>query len=318
MTRLRVAVIGGGANSEHDVSLASAASVSSALDRTRYDVVELTIARDGSWRDASGTDLGLADAITVLQSADVAFPAVHGPRGEDGSLAALLEFAGVPYVGSGTMAGALGMDKWASKLVAESLGIATAGARLVTSADRRARALALPAIVKPVASGSSYGVTRVDDATHLDAALDAALELDSRALIETFITGREIDIAVLERADGSRIVSEPLEIVVDGGLFDTASKYDGSARLLVPAPLTPIERERLAADALAIFDAVGCAGVARVDFFLAGGEFVFNEINTMPGLTAQSQVPRMFAAAAIEYPALLDELIAAATPVVLS
>ena len=316
MSRVRIAVIGGGANSEHDVSLASAASVRAALAADRYDIEVLTIGRDGEWVDAVGRPLDRAAVVTVLQSCDVVFPAVHGPRGEDGALAAVLDFVGVPYVGSGLAAGALAMDKWATKLVAEATGVATAGGRLVTAADDPHDAdlpgFGMPVIVKPVAGGSSFGVTRVDTREALPAAITTALGFDSRAIIEPLIEGREVDIAVLGRADGSRLLSAPLEIVVDGGVFDTRRKYDGSADLQVPARITPAERAELERSALRVLDAVGCAGVARVDFFLTAGGLVLNEVNTMPGMTGESQVPRMFAAIGISYPRLLDDLVDAA------
>lgn len=133
MSRTKVAVIGGGSNGEHDVSLASAAAVAAALDPERYQVVGLTIGRDGTWQDSGGDPLGLADAITTLTTCDVVLPIVHGPRGEDGTLAGLLEMAGIPYAGSGVRPGALAMDKWVTKLIAEDLGIRTAKGRLLTA-----------------------------------------------------------------------------------------------------------------------------------------------------------------------------------------
>jgi D-alanine-D-alanine ligase len=311
MTRMRVAVIGGGQSCEHEVSLASASSVGSALDPSRRDIVALTIERDGGWTDAAGQSLTLAQAILALQECDVVFPAVHGPRGEDGSLAALLEFAGVPYVGSGVRPGAVAMDKWATKLVAEAVGVRTAHGELVRRGAPQLTAVGMPVVVKPVAAGSSFGVTRVDDEAELAAAVDRALELDDRALIEPFMTGREVDIAVLKRADGSLLVSAPLEIAVDG-LFDTDRKYDGSADLRVPARITAGELAELERQAVAVFEALGCDGVARVDFFLTETGLVLNEVNTMPGMTAASQVPRMFAAVGLDYAGLLDELLASA------
>lgn len=309
----RVAVIGGGANCEHDVGLASASAVRGALDPARYDVVPLTIARDGGWLDGDGQPFpqGLAGAVEVLSSCDVVLPAVHGPHGEDGTLAALCELAGVPYVGSGVRAGAIAMDKWATKLVAEALGVRTAPARLVTSLLTPPD-IALPVVVKPVAAGSSFGVTRVDDPAELTPAIAAALALDDRVLVETLIVGREIDVAVLALADGRRIVAPPLEIFVGGGLFDTTQKYDGSADFHVPADVDDVLRKELEAAAVAMFDGLGCAGVARVDFFVTATGLVLNEVNTMPGLTEKSQVPRMFAAQGLDYADLLDLLVAGA------
>jgi D-alanine-D-alanine ligase len=325
--RVRVAVIGGGQNCEHDVSLASAASVVAALDPRRYDVVAITITRDGVWTSADSRDAtptasatpagSLATALTLLAGCDVALPIVHGPRGEDGSLAAVFDLAGIGYVGSGVRAGALAMDKWATKLVAGAVGVRTAPGRLVTRSDTAAARgsaavshVRLPLVVKPVAAGSSHGVTRVDDSAGLGAAIELALSLDDRALVEEFVTGREIDVAVLQRVDGSRFVGPALEIVVDDGeLFDTTRKYDGGADFRLPADLTGLQRHDLESAALALFDALGCAGVARFDFFLTATGLVLNEVNTMPGMTAESQVPKMFAAAGLPYAALLDELV---------
>ncbi|MDN4173589.1 D-alanine--D-alanine ligase [Nocardioides sp. SOB77] len=304
----RVAVIGGGRSCEHDVSLASAASVADALDPAAYDVVRLSIDRDGSWLDDRGTRLDLADAVAVLAGCDVVLPVVHGPHGEDGTLAALCELAGRPYVGSGVGAGAVAMDKWVTKLVAEAIGIATAPGRLVTAATAPGLAWTGPVVVKPVAAGSSHGVTLVRAPEELAAALDAALALDDRVLVEEVVVGREVDVAVLRRADGSLVASPALEIVVDG-LFDLDAKYGGGADLRVPAALDEVDAKALESAALATYAALGCDGVARVDFFLTDAGLVLNEVNTVPGMTEHSQVPRMFAAAGLPYAALLDELV---------
>jgi D-alanine-D-alanine ligase len=314
MSRTRVAVIGGGQNCEHDVSRASAASVRAALDPAKYEAVPLTIARDGTWLGADDRPLGwsktdsLAGALRHLATCRVVLPVLHGPLGEDGTLAALCELAGVPYVGSPLRAGALAMDKWATKLVAEAVGVRTAPARLVTSADL---VFDGPVVVKPVAAGSSYGVRLVEAEADLEPALRTALDLDDRVLVEQVVTGREIDVAVLDDPDSGRRVGPPLEIVV-GGLFDTTTKYDGSATFVIPAPLTDTETKALTDAALRVYDALGCRGLARVDFFLTDDGLVLNEVNTMPGMTAESQVPKMFAADGLTYPDLLDKLIRAA------
>ncbi|WP_435747912.1 D-alanine--D-alanine ligase family protein [Nocardioides sp. SYSU DS0663] len=311
--RPRVAVVGGGRSCEHEVSLASAASVAEALDPASFDVVRLTIARDGSWRDEQAAVLDLAGAVRALQGCDVVFPLVHGPHGEDGELAALCELAGRPYVGSGVGAGAVAMDKWVTKLVAEALGIATAPARLVTVADAEVVGWTGPVVVKPVAAGSSHGVSLVRTPGELGPALAAALALDARALVEEVVVGREVDVAVLRRADGTVVASPALEIVVDG-LFDHAAKYGGGADFRVPAALDDVEAKTVEEAALAVYTALGCAGVARVDFFLTATGLVLNEVNTVPGMTEHSQVPRMFAAAGLPYAALLDELVRGAAP----
>lgn len=318
--RTRVAVIGGGQSCEHDVSLASAAAVAAALDPATYEVVPLTIGRDGTWRDRSLRPIGLAGAAQVLRSCDVVFPVVHGPRGEDGALAALCELAGLPYVGSGIGPGALAMDKWATKLVAGAVGLATTPGHLVTAATAARERWTHPVVVKPVAAGSSHGVALVTAPDGLLPALEVALALDSRALVEDVVAGREIDVAVLRRADGTVVASPALEIVVDG-LFDFDAKYGGHADLRVPARLDEADARALEQAALTAYDALGCAGVARIDFFLTDAGPVLNEVNTIPGMTEHSQVPRMFAAAGLSYPDLLDELVrgarhrAPATPV---
>jgi D-alanine-D-alanine ligase len=308
-TSTRVAVIGGGRNCEHDVSLASAAAVADALERSGYHAARLTIDPAGVWRDRDGR-IGLAGAVDVLRSCAVAFPVLHGPHGEDGTLAALCDLADVPSVGSPLRAGALAMDKWATKLVAAAVGIATAPGRLLTRTSAHSCTFTHPVVVKPVAAGSSHGVTLVREAAGLGPALDAAFAHDDRVLVEDRVTGREIDVAVLGRADGSRVVAPALEIVTpDGGIFDHAAKYGDSPGFLVPAPLDDVTRKHLEQAAVSMYDTLGCAGVARVDFFLTEQGPVLNEVNTTPGFTPQSQVPRMFAAIGMSFNALLDLLV---------
>ncbi|SFT47551.1 D-alanine-D-alanine ligase [Actinopolyspora lacussalsi subsp. righensis] len=316
--RLRVAVIGGGQNSEHDVSLASAASVRAALDPADYEAVALTIRRDGRWLGPDGQPLGsspaddLAAALGVLADCDVVMPLLHGPRGEDGSLAALCELADVPYVGAPVRAGALAMDKWATKRVAEAAGVRTTPDRLVTWNELSTVVFDRAVVVKPIAAGSSFGVRLVRTAAELEPALRAALELDERVLVEHVVAGREVDVTVIDDPEHGRRVGPPLEILVDDGLFDTATKYDGSAAFEIPARLTEAEVGELTDSALRVYDALGCRGLARIDFFLTSDGFVLNEVNTMPGMTAESQVPKMFAAEGLTYPELLDGLIRSA------
>lgn len=312
MRGIRVAVIGGGQNCEHDVSIASAASVRAALDPAKYEAVSLTIGRDGRWHGTDGQVLdtlasgSLAAALEVIASCDVVLPLVHGPLGEDGTLAGLCELAGVPYVGSPLRAGALAMDKWATKLVAEAVGVRTAQGRLVT--DTSTVDFTGPVVVKPVAAGSSFGVRLVEHEADLEPAVRQALELDDRVLVEEVLAGREIDIAVLDDPDEGRRTGPPLEIQVPG-LFDTTVKYDGSARFVIPAPLADTELKDLEDSALRVYEALGCRGLARIDFFLTADGLVLNEVNTMPGMTAESQVPKMFASAGLSYADLLDKLV---------
>lgn len=302
----RVAVVGGGRSAEHDVSLASAAAVADALS-ARHSVVRLTIDRDGAWRDQAGRRLGLSGAVELLRTCQVVVPMLHGKHGEDGTLAALCDLAGVAYVGSPLRAGALAMDKWVTKLVAEAVGVATAPGQLLTRAGAGEYAWRGPVVVKPVAAGSSQGVSLVETADRLPAALAEAFSYDDRVLVEEVVYGREIDIAVLGRPAG-RVVAPALEIVADG-IFDSRTKYDGSARFVVPAALDDAARKELEQAAVAMYDALGCAGVARIDFFWTERGPVLNEVNTAPGFTEQSQVPKMFAAAGMSYADLLDMLV---------
>lgn len=314
---LHVMVIGGGQNAEHDVSLETAAAIEGALRSRGFEATTITIGRDGRWRTGQeplgeGAADSLVASLPILARADVVFPAVHGALGEDGTLAALCALMHKPMVGSGLRAGAIGMDKWATKLVAEAIGIHTAPGRLVPAADVGDIEFDTAVVVKPVSAGSTYGATLVRESGQLDAALHTAAHYDDLILIEQVVHGREIDVAVLREADGNRWAAPPLEIHADG-LFDTATKYDGTARFTVPAELSGTDHATLTHAALGMFDALGCAGVARIDFFLTEDGPVLNEVNTMPGMTAESQVPRMFAAAGVPYEELVARLVEAAT-----
>jgi D-alanine-D-alanine ligase len=342
-SKVRAAVIFGGRSSEHEVSCRSAASVFRFLDRSRYEVVPIRIARDGRWQIGSDTGPETADAIVsgadlpdedvsplvsitvaldVLKSVDVTFPCLHGPYGEDGTIQALLDLAGVPYVGSGVLASAASMDKEFTKKLVAAEGIAVADGVVlrdgdddsdVTVADRER--LGLPVFVKPVRSGSSVGVSRVDDWADLPRAVAHAKEHDSKVLVEAAIVGREIDLAVLQRPDGAVEVGPALEINLKGseGFFDFDAKYtSGLAQFTIPADIPDEHRNQLADAARKIFGILGCAGLLRVDFFLAEVDGtavpVLNEVNTMPGFTELSQFPQMWRAAGLSYSQLLDRL----------
>jgi D-alanine-D-alanine ligase len=331
MNRTRVVVIGGGQNSEHGVSLASAAGVSRALADAGHHVTQLTISQDGIWLDRHHHPLGrtrpdsLARAIDLVATYDVAVPMVHGAHGEDGTLAALCDLAGIRSVGTGVIGSAIGMDKCATKRLATSLGISVANGTVTTTADL---VFEHPVVVKPVVAGSSHGVSLVQSAAELGPALTRALALSSRVLVEEVLVGREVDIAVMRCADGSLLVGPPLEIhTPDGALFDTGLKYaspvdgnGGHARdsqgamtcFEVPAPLTTQVQEEMEAAALAMYEALDANGVGRVDFVVTAQGLVLNEVNTTPGMTEHSQVPRMFDAIGVSYGALLEELVAAA------
>jgi D-alanine-D-alanine ligase len=309
----RVLVIGGGQSSEHEVSLASASAVAEALRVGGHEVRTVTISLEGVWDVGAGgsATASLAATMPLIEWAEVVFPAVHGTLGEDGALAALCALAGVPVVGSSLRAGAIGMDKHATKLIAEAAGIRTAHGFVVAASDIGDVEYEAPVVVKPVSAGSSHGVALARTAEEFSEALRQAVAFDDRVLIEEVVVGREIDVAVIREAGGIRWAAPPLEIHA-AGLFDTAMKYDGSARFTVPAELEPRGERMLKCAATAMFDALGCAGVARMDFFLTEEGPVLNEVNTMPGLTAASQVPRMFAAAGVTYVDLVDRLVRAA------
>lgn len=303
MTRPTVAVIAGGRNSEHDVSLASAAGVRRAL-ADDYDVLDVRIGRDGSWTIGDRRRVSASAAVAEVLRADVAFPALHGVNGEDGAIAGFLEIIGLPYVGSGVVASAIAMDKRATKLVAQSVGVRVA--RDVSVTEVRGRRT-LPVIVKPVTGGSSHGVSLARTLPEFERALAAT---GADVMIEEVVVGREIDVAVLEEADGSLSVAPALEIPREpGSVFDVDAKYGGDPGFLVPAPLSALELETVSAAAMAIFRALGCRGLARVDFFLDDRGLVFNEVNTMPGMTEHSQVPAMVRAAGMSYADLIRSLI---------
>lgn len=312
-TPQRVAVIGGGVNDEHDVSLASAAAVTRAVRALGAEAVPLTIDRDGSWRTTDGAPLTPSDVVTLLTSCDVAFAALHGVNGEDGAVAGFLSMIGLPLAGSPVRAGALGIDKWVTKTLAEAIGIPTTPAVLVPAGAAVGPAPFVPPfVVKPTTAGSSNGVSVVRSPDGYPTAIDHARAAGGDTLVEAFVTGREVDVAVFRLHDGTLRTGAALEIgVADGELFDRAQKYDGTARFTVPAALDDEELDALQRAAHTLYDTLGCSGVARFDFFLTTDGIVLNEVNTSPGFTEQSQVPRMFAAVGLPYVELVEALIAA-------
>ncbi|MFF2053525.1 ATP-grasp domain-containing protein [Leifsonia sp. NPDC058194] len=311
---LRVAVIGGGENAEHDVSLASAAAVVRAVRALGHDAVPVTIDRSGAWRDPEGFATSAAEAVALLATCDVAFPVLHGENGEDGSIAGLLTMAGVRFAGSPVGAGAVGMDKWVTKLVAEALGVRTASGRLLRSeGDAASLALVPPLVVKPTTGGSSNGVSVVRESAALVTAVGVALEAGRTALVEEFVVGREVDIALFRDSAGALRAGSTLEIgVAEGAVFGREQKYDGTASFTLPARITAGEHAEIESAARALYDALGCAGVARFDFFVTAAGVVLNEVNTTPGFTEASQVPRMYASVGLDYAALVGALLDAA------
>nr|WP_245769228.1 D-alanine--D-alanine ligase family protein [Streptomyces indicus] len=263
----------------------------------------------------------------ALGEVDVVFPMLHGPYGEDGTLQGLLELSGTPYVGSGVLASAVGQDKEYMKRVFTSFGLAVGPYMVIRPrqwhADRAAVRQEIaefagehgwPLFVKPARAGSSFGITKVDSFDGLDEAIEEAQRHDPKILIEAGIKGREIECGVLEFEDGPR-ASVPAEIppVTDHAFYDFEAKYIDSASGIVPAPLTPEQTAEVQRLAVAAFEAASCEGLVRADFFLTeDGEFVINEINTMPGFTPISMYPRMWQESGVSYPELVDRLVQAA------
>ena len=321
MSAQRVAVLAGGRSSEHEVSLASGASVADGLRTAGHAVTEIHIGRDGVWRRGG-------EPVTVtlgsgLPGIDVVFPVLHGPFGEDGTVQGLIECLDMPYVGAGVLASALCMHKVVFKQLMAEQGIPQVEYRAVDelayTADPEATARAVaelgyPVFVKPARLGSSVGIGKVDDPGTLPDALQTAFAHDSVAIVEAFAAGREVECSVM--GNGDPIASEPGEILLaagEGGWYDYKAKYtEGGMRLVVPARVEPEVRDRIRELAVRTFTASGCQGLARVDFFVIGSEVVVNELNTMPGFTPTSVFGSLFAASGIEYPELLDRLVALA------
>jgi D-alanine-D-alanine ligase len=318
MSGQRVAVLAGGRSSEHEVSLASGASVAEGLRTAGHDVTEIEIGRDGVWRQDG-------DPVTValgspLPGIDVVFPVLHGPFGEDGTVQGLLECLDVPYVGAGVLASALCMNKVLFKQLMAELGIPQVDYRAVDQLDYTADSAAVarsvgelgyPVFVKPARLGSSVGIAKVEGPDELENALRTAFEHDSLAIAEAFAAGREIECSVL--GNGDPIASEPGEILLaagESGWYDYEAKYSpGGMQLVVPARVEPAVRDRVRELAVEAFIKAGCQGLARVDFFVVGSQVLVNELNTMPGFTQTSVFGSLFAASGIAYPELLDRLV---------
>ncbi|GIH27016.1 D-alanine--D-alanine ligase [Acrocarpospora phusangensis] len=352
MSKIRVAVVFGGRNSEHAVSLMGAGSVLEVIDRDAYEVVPIGIAPDGRWVlaapgqsyaiegsklpevDTSGAELALPSSSGMvamepgqiprsLGDVDVVFPVLHGPFGEDGTLQGLLEMAGVRYVGSGVLASAVGMDKAFMKQLLKAAGLPV-GPYVVVQ-DRHWRGdraqvlkeiedLGWPVFVKPARAGSSQGISKASTPDELEAAIEAARAHDPKVLVEAAIPGREIECAVLESlGDAGPEASLPGEVVVKGGqeFFDFEAKYYADQMALeVPAELPAEVTAEIQSMAIRAFEALGCEGLSRVDFFYTpAGELILNEINTMPGFTSLSVAPQLWAATGLSYGQLVDRLI---------
>jgi D-alanine-D-alanine ligase len=272
-------------------------------------VVEVTIGRDGGWI-CDGTAVELVPGAGLL-GAEAVFPALHGAFGEDGSVQGLLECLDVPYVGSDVLSSATCMDKLTLKRLFAESDVPQVEFVAVEGAEwwGRCEQLGLPLWVKPSRMGSSVGITRVEDLSELDSAVEVALRHDPRVIVEASASGREVECSVLgnERVE----TSPPGEIVANAAWYDFEAKYEeGGMELRVPAPLTDAETARVRELATSIFALAGCSGLARCDFFVEpGGEVLVNEINTMPGFTETSVYAKLLEASGIPYPDLCDRLV---------
>jgi D-alanine-D-alanine ligase len=325
-TPRRVAVLGGGRSSEHDVSLASAASVRAGLERAGHEVVAVDVDRSGAW-SCDGEPVALTPGGGLL-GADVVFPALHGPFGEDGTVQGLLECLDVPYVGSGVLASAACMDKVVAKELLARAGLPQVDYRAVwhpayVAAPAEALAslasLGLPVFVKPARLGSSVGIVRVASADSLPDALETAFAHDPLVIVEAAASGLEIECAVL--GNDTLTASTPGEIVLVGaraggtesvGWYDYEAKYTpGGMELVVPARISDALAAQVRTLAAESFVALGCAGLARADFFVdvERGAVLVNELNTMPGFTETSVYGKLFAASGVPYEELLTRLV---------
>jgi D-alanine-D-alanine ligase len=309
-------VLAGGRSSEHDVSLNSAASVRRGVAEAGHEVVPVLVERDGSWTH-EGETLALTPGGGLL-GADAVFPVLHGPFGEDGTVQGLLELLDVPYVGAGVLASSLCMDKVVFKEVLAAAAVPQVDSAAVREPRWRAEpeavlrelsVLGTPVFVKPARLGSSVGIAKVWSESGMPAALEAAFEHDSLVIVEAFSDGLEVECSVL--GNGEPEASVPGEIVLQGAeWYDYEAKYgEGGMRLQVPArlPATVLEEvRRLAVDT---FVRVGCAGLARVDFFVEGDRVLVNELNTMPGFTQTSVFAKLWEASGLGFSALCDRLL---------
>jgi len=323
---VRVAVLAGGRSSEHEVSLASARSVLDGLEQGGHECRPILIGRDGTWRlgdPRDGTGQTSEEPVALrpgggLLDAEVVFPVLHGPFGEDGTVQGLLECIAVPYVGAGVLASALCMDKVVFKRLMAEAGVPQVRHEAVSEphwrADpdavlERARVIGLPQFVKPARLGSSFGISRVERRDGLPEALEAAFEHDPSALIEAAALGIEVECSVI--GNDEPLVSEPGQVVARSDWYDHESKYtEGGMELIVPAPISAAQRERVRRLAEDAFLGSGCRGLARVDFFVTEeGRVLVNELNTIPGFTAMSVFAKLFEASGVGYVELLDRLL---------
>ena len=341
--RLRVGVLFGGRSGEHEVSLASAASVIRGMDLDKYEPVPIGITKDGHWLIGEGAVKMLPDVLKSgrrvmlaadpteaalvpldrgagAQRFDVIFPVMHGTFGEDGTIQGMLELSALPFVGAGVLGSAIGMDKDVAKRLCQDAGIPVVPwitvhrwqwekepAAVKASIEEK---FPYPVFVKPATLGSSVGMTKVHNAEELGPALDFAAEYGLKILVEKSVTAREIEVAVLGNHDPQ--ASIPGEIVPHREFYDYTAKYlEEGTQLLIPAELKPAQVKKIQTLAVEAFRTLELSGMARVDFFLEkkGGKLYLNEVNTIPGFTSISMYPKLWEASGIPFRELVDKLI---------
>ena len=347
MKKLSVCVLFGGVSPEHEVSLRSAESVLNHIDHSKYNVFPVGITKDGDWIYYTGKDYSLLPTgawknhpdnrraaisplrgqgllcfegdCVVRERIDVVFPVLHGENGEDGTIQGLLQLAGIPYVGPHVAASAVAMDKTLTKLVADQAGIPQADwllvrreemeCRMESILDQLEEKFAYPMFVKPAGTGSSVGVSKAADRQALEQGLRAAAVYDQKVLVEEFIRGKEIEVAVL--GNKNPVASVCGEIDSGAEFYDYDAKYiTDTSTAYIPARIPEDLQNRIREAAVRVFRAVGCQGLSRVDFFATEDDrLVFNEINTIPGFTSISMYPKLFEASGMPYSRLIDELL---------
>ncbi len=346
--KLSVCVLFGGISPEHAVSLRSAESVLNNMDAEKYNIFPVGITREGRWLRFGSSDYSLLPGgewescpenreaaispvrgqglltfegdCVVREHIDVVFPVLHGENGEDGTVQGLLQLAGIPYVGPHVSASAVAMDKTLTKLVADQAHVPQAAWQLVRSSDLEHRMDAIleqlearfsyPMFVKPAGTGSSVGVSKAANQDALRQALGNAAKFDEKILVEEFIHGREVEVAVL--GNDSPMASICGEIDSGADFYDYDAKYvTDTSTAYIPARISEDVAEQVRDAAVRIYSAIGCQGLSRVDFFVTyeDNRVVFNEINTLPGFTSISMYPKLFDASGIPYGQLIDELL---------
>ena len=337
MSRLKVGVIFGGGGEEHPISVKSAREVAKHLDADKYEPFYIGITKSGAWKLCDGPDADWENGtarpavlspdrsvpgLLVLDQGryetvtlDLVLPVLHGKFGEDGAIQGLLELSGIPYAGCDVQSSALCMDKSLAYIVARSAGIATPNFWSVTpDEDIDADQLAYPVFVKPARSGSSFGVSKVSRREELQSAVQTARQYDSKVVIEEAVVGSEVGCAI-HGNDLDLFAGEVDQIALSDGFFRIHQEREpergsDNATVIVPANISADSRSLVQETAKAIYRALGCSGLARVDMFLTGdGQVVLNEVNTLPGMTSYSRYPRMMAAAGLPFADVIDRIV---------